>query len=409
MKNINIVVFFTLLFSISILNLFSPKDKTISVIENRTLGQKPEISYTSIITGEFSKKFESYISDHFMYREKLVAGSNFIASLNGIKRNDSIQIVAFSGQNVGGNLENDNLELSQSGNVLILNDTIMEIYKFKKESSKKYAEMINKLNKSLPKDTKLYSLIVPIQIEFNVNEKIKNLSDSQREGINYINNLLDEDIIKVDVYDEIKKHIDEYVYFRADHHWTQLGAYYAYTKFCEKANIKPTPLDEYSKHEINNFLGYLSTINPTEKVNNNPDKIIYYKTNIESSMRIFYYEKDTDELKFFTSSVIDKSYENKDNTQKYGIFLGGDYPISSIKTNANSNRKIIIIKDSYANAFVPFLLDHYKEIYIIDPRHCRENIIDMINENNIDDVMFLNYILTPNFENYQESVLKLIQ
>lgn len=390
--------------------MISPKDKTISEVENRTLAQKPAFNVDNILSGQYSRDFESFFADHFFNRERLVQISKELSSLKGIKRTEEVFLVDFDGQNVGGNKDaenenGDNVESSTKGNLLILNDTVMELYKFNENKSKAYADMISEVSTKLGEDVKVYSLLTPIQIEFLTNNKYKNLSDSQIDAIKFVNSNLADNIIPVDAYEPIKNHIDEYVYYRTDHHWTALGAYYGYTGFAKAAGFEPVPLEKYKKGEAPGYLGHISTVNPTEAVNNNPDNVIYYNPPVKTDMKVYYYDKDTGEKKSYNGKVINKSYAKTD--QKYGIFIGGDFPLGVIKTDADSDRKIMVIKDSYGNAFIPFLTPHYSEIYVVDPRHYKESIIELAKENNIGEVLFLNYILTTNFESFMGSVLNL--
>lgn len=407
---INIAIFMSLIFAISIFNMLSPKDKTVSVVENRTLAKKPNLTVESVLSGIYSRDFENYFADNFAVRDNLVKISKDIASLKGIKRTEEVALVDFDGQNVGGNSDEDNdstVEASTKGNLLILNDTVMELYKFNEVKIKSYANMINTVQSKLDDNVKVYSLLAPVQIEFLTNKKYKNLSDSQLDGINFVNSNLSNKIIPVDAYTPIKGHINEYVYYRTDHHWTALGAYYAYSGFANAANFDALPLDKFTKGEAPGFLGHLSTVNPSETVNNNPDNVIFYNSPAKSDMDVYFYDKDTGEKKSYKGSVISKSYIDGD--QKYGVFLGGDFALGIIKTNSNQNKKIMVIKDSYANAFIPFLLTNYSEIYVVDPRYYKESIVDLVNENNINEVLFLNYILTTNFDSYVDNVLNLIK
>ena len=406
---INIFIFMAIIFVITVFNMLSPKDKTISLVENRTLAKKPDLTIDSFLSGKYSKEFESYFSDNFVNRDNLVKVSKNILSLKGIKRSEEVTLVDFEGQNVGGNdndAENSKDKSSAKGNLFILNDTVMEVYKFNETKAKSYANMINTAQSKLGNEVKIYSLLAPVQIEFLTTRKYKDLSDSQYDAINFVNSNLSDKIIPIDAYTPIKDHIEEYVYYRTDHHWTALGAYYAYTGFAKASGVDVLPLEEYSKGEAPGFLGHLSTVNPSETVNNNPDNVIFYNSPIRSNMDVYYYDKETGEKKSYKDSVISKSYIDSD--QKYGIFLGGDFPLGVIKTNSKSDKKIMVIKDSYGNAFIPFLLPHYSEIYVVDPRHYKESIIDLVNENNIDEVLFLNYVLTTNFNSYMDSVLGLI-
>ncbi|WMJ76171.1 MULTISPECIES: DHHW family protein [unclassified Sedimentibacter] len=409
MSYINIIIFISLIYVISILNITSPKDAAVSQTENRTLAQRPDFNTTDLFSGKYFSDFEKYFADHFYHREQLVQINNDLSYLKGIKRNEEASIVAFDGQNVGGNetSDNNNVEASTKGNLLILNDTVMELYKFNEDKSKSYADMIATVSNKLGKDVKVYSLLAPIQVEFLKNEKYKNLSDSQIDAIEFVNSNLQDGIIPVDAYHPIKEHIDEYVYFRTDHHWTALGAYYGYTGFAKAAGLEAVSLKDYQVGEASGYLGHISTVNPSETVNSNPDDVVYYEPPVDTDMTVYYYDKDTGEKKSYKGKVINKSYAKLD--QKYGVFIGGDFPLGVIKTSAKSDKKIMVIKDSYGNAFIPFLTPHYSEIYVIDPRHYKESIVDLVEENNIGEVLFLNYVLTTNFENFIDSVLNLTE
>lgn len=414
---LNIFIFLVLIYIFAILNMLAPKDKTISEVENRTLAKKPIYSLDNLLSGKYFRDFEDFFADHFFDREKLVKVSKDITSLKGIKREEEVFLVDFAGQNVGGNeapddevnenSEGDNVVATTTGNLLILNDTVMELYKFNQEKAKLYADMINTVSEKFGENVKVYSLLAPIQIEFLENEKYKSLSDSQIDAMKFVNDNFSDNIIFVDAYTPIKKHYDEYVYYRTDHHWTALGAYYGYTGFAKAAGLDAVPLDSYKNNEARDYLGYISTVNPSETVNKNPDTVVYFIPPVKTEMKVFYYDKETGEKKSYNGDVINKKYTMLD--QKYGIFLGGDSALSVIKTNAETDKKIMVIKDSYGNAFVPFLTPHYSEVYVVDPRHYKDSIVDLINENDIGEVMFLNYILTTNFDSFMNSVLNLLK
>ena len=412
---LNIFIFLSLIYIFTIFNFLAPNNKTISDAENRTLAQKPVYSFDTLLSGKYFRGFEDFFTDHFFNRENLAQISKKITSLKGIKREEEVFLVDFEGQNVGGIETNEsgekpkdtNAEASTKGNLLILNDTVMELYKFNREKAKLYANMINTVSRKLGEDVKVYSLLAPIQIEFLTNEKYKDLSDSQLNAIKFVNDNFSDNIISVDAYTPIKEHIDEYVYYRTDHHWTALGAYYGYMGFADSAGLETVSLDSYKSNEAGDYLGYISSVNPSETVNNNPDNVVYYIPPVKTDMKVFYYDKETGEKNFYNGDVINKKYVFLD--QKYGIFLGGDFALGIIKTNAETDKEIMVIKDSYGNALVPFLTPHYSEIYVVDPRHYKESIVNLVNENEIGEVLLLNYILTTNFDGFMNSILNLVK
>lgn len=191
---LNIFIFISLIYIITILNMLTPKNKTVSEVENRTLAQKPVFSMDNLLSGKYFRDFEDFFADHFFDRENIVKISKSIVSLKGVKREEEVFLVDFEGQNVGGSQDQEdnkkhevnNAVVSTKGNLLILNDTVMELYKFNEDKAKLYADMINTVSNTLGKNVKVYSLLAPIQMEFLNNEKYKNLSDSQIDAIKFV-------------------------------------------------------------------------------------------------------------------------------------------------------------------------------------------------------------------------------
>ncbi|MGI6587300.1 MAG: DHHW family protein [Peptococcia bacterium] len=412
--HLNILLFLIPLFLLGALNLFTPHKPAISQLENRTLKTKPLFTTEKLFSGEYFQEYEDYFADNFIFREKFVKISGKIKDLWGLPGKDKVTIVLNEGANVAAtqNKEtpheennkpgtdnssqphsndpqnekpNEQNKTNVEGRVLVLNDRAMEIHTFNAEASKYYADFINKFQENLSDDKiKVYSLIAPTQIEFITESKYKNLSSSQKETIAYVNKHLVPQIIPVDAYKCLEQNTDQYIYFRSDHHWTALGAYYAYTAFIEARNEKPIPIEQYKIEKITPYLGSLYSTTLSQKIRENPDTVFLYQPLIKHEY-IVYYENPIE------IDLLDMRHAQ--NKNKYGIFLGGDHPWGKITTEIKNGKKIIIIKDSYANAFVPFLLPHYEEIYIVDPRQFNLDIFAFIKNNKIQEVLFLNYVL----------------
>ena len=189
------------------------------------------------------------------------------------------------------------------GKVLVYKNSGMEINTFNEVNSQGYANIINKLQSKLD-DVTIYSMLIPTQIEFITKNKCKELSYPQIDCINYINNLFDERIIPVDAYSGLEENSNKYVYFRTDHHWTALGAYYAYTKFMERKSEKPIPIEKYETTEIEGYLGSMYNITLNESLSKYPDTVIVYKPFIKHTYTMYYDEP------IIRNSVIDVSYKN---------------------------------------------------------------------------------------------------
>ena len=205
---------------------------------------------------------------------------------------------------------------------------------------------------------------------------------------------------------EIRKHTDEYIFFRTDHHWTQRGAYYAYVAFCKSLDLEPFSLDEFETGTIEGFVGsmYSFTANyPQSSVlKENPDTVHYYRPIRNFKSRI-YTDARMDESTAYNGYVIASKVSNNN---KYLAFISGDTPLMHIRTDVGNGKKIAVIKESYGNAFVPFLVNHYEEIFVIDPRkYSGDGTPDLylpsfVDEYSIDDVLIIDYPLVVSSQRY---------
>ncbi|MCY6484864.1 DHHW family protein [Clostridium aestuarii] len=236
-------------------------------------------------------------------------------------------------------------------------------------------------------DLSTYLLLVPNSVK--VYEDKLPLFASPYDQLKTIENVkknLNKDVKFIDVYDKLYNNKDEYIYFRTDHHWTMKGAYYAYQMLAEKLGFKPYDISEFdSKTVSDEFYGTFYS-----RANN---------SHISSdAIEIF-------QPKFDTAYTVDYPYENKSMSNlyefkhllgkdKYSLFLDGNHSLMTIKTNVKNNKKIVIFKDSYAHCFIPFLANHYEEIHVIDLRYYKLNVYEYIQEHKIKEVLFLYNVTT---------------
>lgn len=289
------------------------------------------------------------------------------------------------------------------GRILLMRDKAMNLYTFDQAAGKAYAELLNQFAERVTayteQDVKVYSLLAPTQIEFISNSEYKQLSSPQDETLNYINGRLDDSVTVVDAYASLEAHADDYLYFRTDHHWTARGAYYAYQAFMEASERTPVKLEDYEVEHVEDFLGstYAATLSPD--LERNPDTIELFQPFIPHEYHVYY----EGPLKM---DLLDMNHADK--TNKYRIFLSGDRPLGKITTEAEGEGKIAVIKDSYANAFVPFLLPHYREIYIIDPRQFSSDIFEYIAHNEINEVIFMTNMGVTSHQGFTNLLKELI-
>lgn len=283
-----------------------------------------------------------------------------------------------------------NLVPEQVGELISIGDSAVEVFGGNEENARLYAQTISEYAELLS-DKNVYNIIIPSHIEFILPEKYSDLSSSQKDNIEIIKNTESKKVKFVDAYSELKKHKDEYIYFKSDHHWTALGAYYAYCAYAKKAGFEPIKLEDYSAKRKENFLGtfYGSTQDP--ELAANPDYVEYYSVGENC---IAYLYEDT----LLNNPLETTVYaEYAEESYSYGVFLHGDNPLMKIVNEENtSGKKIVVVKESYGNAFVPFLIPHYSEVYVVDLRYFGNNLVNFINNNNISDVVFINNTFAAN-------------
>ena len=404
---INIALFVSILVAGGILSIILPKEK-ISLVEKRKLAQFPAFTTDSLFKGKYTQQVELYYADNFPYREPLVSLSNNISQhfgytdgvqvynlsasrtprpaqlvpvINDTARHDSITTDATD------TMEND-AEIVNS--LLINNGRAIQIFGGSKIVSAGYATMINNYHKALGKDVKIHCLVMPSPYDFYTPNKYRSTALSEKNNIAYINSKLDSGINGVDGYTEVEAHKHEYLYFNTDHHWTGLGAYYAYRGFCKSIGEKPYELNALDRHCIPGMLGSLYWLTRDPRLKENIDSVEYFKLPISTKATLY----RTKDLKNPQRASL--FFEAARGNNGYGVFLSGDYPLMKVESANKNGKKLLIIKDSYGNALSPYFALHYEELYIIDYRYFESNIPNFIKEHKITDMIFLHNTFVAN-------------
>ena len=287
------------------------------------------------------------------------------------------------------------------GSIYVTKERAFSLYYFSLSAADGYAKSLNKVAKKLEGVANVYDLLAPTSVGIYVDEEKSKMigTSDQKAAFEYIYSKLENGIKTIDAFDNIKSHNKEYLYYKTDHHWTALGAYYAYEKFCESKGITPNSLSSFEKREYPGFLGaYYAATDQSSVVKKNIDTIEVYVPKGTNTMT--YTDKDGNEHKW---PIVNDVSKYKENT-KYSTFVAGDNPYSVI-TNKNSDSKesCVVVKESYGNAMIPFLVDHYKKIYIVDYRYYKGNLINLVKKKKINDVIFIN-----NAEAINNTVVSLI-
>jgi hypothetical protein len=269
-------------------------------------------------------------------------------------------------------------------NVLLYGTSAMEPFHMAKSGMTAYANSISAVKAYLP-DVNVYAMFVPISVEFNLPQKYKNGISSQLEAMNFWYLQMAENVITVDTWTELNNHKDEYLYFRTDHHWTQRGAYYAYAAFAKAAGFEPHEISDYNQGSTKGFLGYLYTVTKSSVLKNNPDSVEYFMPINQSKMTVYSSPAMTNGT---TYPVISSPRAN------YLMFLAGDNPLCHIVSDTVKNGKILLVtKDSFGNALIPFLTDHFEQIFVIDQRYFNKSqapslkIVDFAKKHGVTDIL----------------------
>lgn len=256
----------------------------------------------------------------------------------------------------------------------------------------KYAALVSEVADSLNGKTKVYSLIIPtsygVTLPDDIKTQIANYAD-QGESITKVFSKMSENVTPVYCYDDLMTHRDEYLYFRTDHHWNGKGAYYAYAAFCRTKGIEPYTLEEREKKEFDGFLG-------TMYQNNGKDKNLLPADTVEAFLPV----SANAAMKFTNTDgttydwPIVKDVSEWSSGAKYNTFAGSDNPITEF-TNPDvaDGSVLIVVKESFGNALLPYLVDHYSKIYEIDYRYWKGNLVSFAEEVGADDLLFANNIM----------------
>ena len=350
------VIFILTLFLFLIINVIVP-DREKSVQENRMLATKPKFRLSSLISGDYDEKFEAYMDDQFVGRDMWRKLKVTVDRIGGSRLENGVYI-GTNGQLL------EQIEVADENHLAA---NIKAIKSFSESQSKIPVRMMlvpdaaNVLNHSLP------SLAKP---------------EDQTQMFSMVRKDLGDSVEWIDVSTELNKHKTEKIYYKTDHHWTTLGAFYAFQAAAPSLGIDGDLSGKYVSYTVsdsfNGMLASKSGVNLGEK-----EQIdIYVPTEEDTDLIVDY----VDEGKRSTSLYDSSKLKEKD---QYTVFLGGNSSLLDIRTVSTSTKRLLLVKDSFANSFIPFLTPYYREIVVVDPRYYSGTINDLMDSYRISEVLFL--------------------
>lgn len=351
------LVFFLLLIIVLVSSIILP-DTGFSEKENRVLASRPALKLDQLVSGGYEKQFETYENDQFPLRDMWITLKATTDRLMG--------------------------KVEENGVYLGKNGYLME--GFNAPPQTQYDATVNAMTAFAQKhsDLKQYALIAPN----SVNILKSNLpafapADDQNPWIDKLkDSLTSAGVTFIDIRDTFTDHKAEDLYYHTDHHWTTLGAYYAYLQAAAVMGIDISS-DSYDKAPVSQtFKGTLSAKSGFRS--GETDELDVFLPNGDNTLSsvVNYVDEQKKSASFYDTSKL--------NTRdKYALFFGGNHAQIKISTPTESNNTLLVLKDSYANSFVPFLAQHYRKIIMIDPRYYYGDLEQLLQVENVQEVLYL--------------------
>lgn len=318
-------------------------DRIYSETENRLLAAKPTFSMNELFSGNYTADYEKYVTDQFVGRDKWIYVKTKTDILLQKKEINGVYLGA-DNYLIEQHLPQDYTDEQMDKKLALLEQLITEW----DATVMLVPTADNIISNKLPANAPYYD-------ERELLEKAAQLAGEDRY---------------VDVYTTLKEHREEDIYYRTDHHWTSLGAYYGYQAWLETTGARPYPYD------VNNMVtvdrDFLGTLHSKINLNWRTDSIQYFPETAKRPMKVTYdFQREAD-------IIFEESYLETKN--KYGFFLDDNHAIIEIDTPYRVNKTLFVLKDSYANCFIPLMMTHYQKIYVVDPRYYNGRLFDLMEQ-----------------------------
>ncbi len=332
------------------------EDNIYSSAENRMLQTFPKLSAKRILNGKFQKKYETYLSDQFPKRDLWVKFQTKTEMTLGKK-------------------ESNGVYFGKDGYLL---------EKYTKEDidtklTKKNIRALKDFVQQASKSANVKVMMVPSKT-YTLDRYLPAFAETYDENIFYkkLEKNLPENVI-VPVYDVLHKHNKDYIFYRTDHHWTSLGAWYGYTAYLDSCGNNILDAEHKKKFEkvSSNFLG---TTHSKVNMYSQKDEINIYEP--ENEMTVVYNLGEKTENTFYQKDFLKKK-------DKYSVFFGGNQAVLEISGGTKNKKTLLMIKDSFANCIIPFLAEDYEKIIVADMRHLNVSMTMLLNKYKPTDVLVL--------------------
>ncbi|HBF15177.1 MAG TPA: hypothetical protein DDW30_05765 [Clostridiales bacterium] len=380
-----------------------------SEVEGRELTKFPDFTWNDFWDGSYFSAMTTWYADTFPGRDGLISVQHALEELYGIRTTRIIRpggTTTDPGQTPGKEEEEGDSSIEQpSDGVYIKKDSAFEIYVYNEEKAERYAAVLRRAHELMP-DVELYDIVVPLSYSVNMSrgeQQSIGASDAE-EAIASIYAKMGSGVKTISILSELQAHKDEYLYFRTDHHWTARGAYYAYRAFCRESGTVPLELSSWKSQTFTGFRGSLWA--KATGASLKEDYVEAWLPNATNKMKVWtwtdYGKATQKELLTENFPIIQTKTGNGSEEGyfygprwKYNCFIAGDNAFSVIENpNLQNGSKILVVKESFGNAFVPFLVDQYQTVYVVDYRffvkRMKMSLPEYVRQEGIGKVLFLN-------------------
>ncbi|CDA61969.1 uncharacterized protein BN513_01664 [Clostridium sp. CAG:169] len=388
-----IAVLFALFISVFFLVDVFNSDRAFSEFENTSLAQKPAFSWSSFVDGSFGSKYVKYINEQFLGRDNWIS-MKAVADM-GLGRIESHGVTYGDDHYLMEKLEiveDQNYPANAGTNIV------------KQTSLDRSNGMVSSFLQMY--DQPITFSLVPNSYAILEDEVPTGFPGADQQA--YTQQIyqtlreVDDQLEIVDFSDALSQHKDEYIYYRTDHHWTTLGAYYAYVAYCEQKGLTPVSLEELKENKVEDFYGtfYSKAKRPSQPA----DTITWYDVDVDEFAFVANLQQDKQlaqlgevvqedglELLRVDGMMDQRKFEVRD---KYAAFMWGNSGYVKIKSNHNLNHqegktsRLLLFKDSYANSMIPYLTYNYDEIIVVDLRYMAKSTKELMQEE-FDDIFVM--------------------
>lgn len=351
-----ILLFGILIFGFSAATVLAPK-KEFSESENRALAQFPELSLETVFSGEFESDYETYLSDQFPGRDGWI-GLKTDAERAMLRQDSKDIYFAKDGYLIEkhtGSFETD-LAKENIRSLAAFFETYKEAY-----------------------EGHLTAMVVPNAVDI-LRDKLPPYAAPYDQEL-YLNQIREAlpDGVWFDTSSILREHKDEELYYRTDHHWQTKAAFYIWQAWAQEQGFSRPEEEDYTIETVTE--AFEGTIQSKLGIDVQPDSIQIYEQKDDPFYTV---DRGTGEESY---SVYEREALN--TKSKYDLYFGGNYALVKIATKADTGRRILLIKDSYAHCFAPFLISEFDQIDLVDIRYYNQNLSDLIASGDYTDLLFL--------------------